>query len=1505
MNLLHRFPSAGRKLVSVAAFLFLLLNATVGEAHYCGPPIIRCHPGDIITYYIISDRAEEGVSGYSVFGQTDPSVASVVHYTPLGRIFGMFVMKAHQVGTAQFSFFWNFPDHNANGFCLVEVRVSNVGSTTAGNHPWSTYVGDPVNAYTGELVTQEQPDLFLGGPMPLYFSRYYASRLQADSLVNSRLGNNWSHNFEWRALVGMTNEAAVISPEGFVARFNKSGANWVLQSPKHLPFQLVTSGSNTIFGDPRDNRLYTFNTNGFLTKISDGKGNNHTLTYTNDTLIRVADGRGRQLTFEYVGPQLLRKVSDGIRSVGFQQQQSGNEFNLIRITNTLSQVTSHTYDNSKNVGSLLTGTTYPAGNSGYSQVYDSEGRVIQQTRGTNATKLFYNTNTFTTFVTNAAGNLSTYRHSGNGHLLSLSDSAGESILLSTNAQGRRKSVTDRTGSTLGIAYDLASGQPSFITNADGTITAFTYTNRVVNGIRFYELASVRNPDGTTEQFAYTATGNLKEVRDRAGKVSRMSYNAFGQPLSITNAIGGVITMTYNADGTMATQADPESGMIRFGHDALRRATNGVASDGRMIRLKFDHGDRITSITDERANTTHFGFDLNDRLVAVTNNLGKVTRYNYDGLDRTTNITDRLGHPISFGFDALNQLTAVTNRNGNRMQLNYDPRQRISSIIDPGSRTWAFGYNDEDAMTSFTTPLAAKTSVRRDKMGFVSVVTNAMAATTKFNRDVMHRVTAVTNPVARVDSFRYDARGLMTNTITPVIGTARAQFNDLGLPTRIIDHRNNSWLFNYSAHGRLTKSIDPLNRTNQIFYDTRGRARRLIYADGSTQTNTYDAAGNLIGLGFSGAPATTFSYDALNRLTNTANLALSYDAEDRLTNTVSSGISFGAAYDAGGRLTNVTYKGGLFSVGYSYDSRDRLVRVRDTLANAQIDFFYDAAGRLTNVVRANGVNGVYGYDAVGNTKRIREGAFMDLKYSYNLAGALASLDSTAPLSAAPVTPQTNAFTYNAAQQISNAGYAYDARGRATASPGRTYAWNTTSKLTRAGTITNAYNGAGNLLTRGTSSGSTRYHYNHAINRTPIMAEQNTATSQFLRYYVWTPSGSLLYMINANGNVVSYYHFDRAGSTLALTSSAGTVTDAYSYTPYGVPVGRTGTSSQPFTFLGRHGVRWDSAARIYHMRARFYEPVTARFLSRDPLWPRFSDPMSLDPYNYAANNPLQYIDPTGTRPEGDLSAPSPVSVVGREMIDAAPGGRNLDSLLDLAKLPDKPSSSGSPMNLNIGRTGALVLIDGRRSPSSTSGVDDIPISMIDRLETIRDGNAAIYGSDAVAGVVNVITKKTDSEFNNWNINAGYRYEPKLTVGLNYTAASDPPPAATQPQPTRVNSQVMLYQLVPEMTAVAAYGASLQRLRGLGGSQGYQLLQAISMYSMFPSFLPPRGVAFVNGQYVHTKPQDLLYAVHMKRDFYDFLDYYEITPAEVYRYFISSLALGGSGGIFNNLMAREQNF
>jgi RHS repeat-associated protein len=269
---------------------------------------------------------------------------------------------------------------------------------------------------------------------------------------------------------------------------------------------------------------------------------------------------------------------------------------------------------------------------------------------------------------------------------------------------------------------------------------------------------------------------------------------------------------------------------------------------------------------------------------------------------------------------------------------------------------------------------------------------------------------------------------------------------------------------------------------------------------------------------------------------------------------------------------------------------------------------------------------YGLDEAGRLTGIDYDEGHRLTYAYDPTGNMLSQAGSTPLRSDSA---DGAYTYDAACQLSNDGYAYDLRGREISAPGKTFAYDGAGRLTSVSaggsTVTFTYNGLGDLRTRTANGATTHYYHNYALGLNPIVAEQEAGA--YKRFYVYTPGGSLLYSIDPATGQVRFYHFDRVGSTLFLTDGAGAVSDAYAYDPYGNLLGHTGTSDQPFTYVGRYGVRWEPVGALYDMRARAYDPATARFLSRDPVWPDLTDPRSLNPYQYAYQNPLRYIDPRG--------------------------------------------------------------------------------------------------------------------------------------------------------------------------------------------------------------------------------------------------------------------------------------
>jgi iron complex outermembrane recepter protein len=137
--------------------------------------------------------------------------------------------------------------------------------------------------------------------------------------------------------------------------------------------------------------------------------------------------------------------------------------------------------------------------------------------------------------------------------------------------------------------------------------------------------------------------------------------------------------------------------------------------------------------------------------------------------------------------------------------------------------------------------------------------------------------------------------------------------------------------------------------------------------------------------------------------------------------------------------------------------------------------------------------------------------------------------------------------------------------------------------------------------------------------------------------------------------------------------------------------------------------------------------------------------------------------------DLTTPAPVTVVTREQLEASGRVTIGDFLQTMPEQGNAPNFQLNTGGINYGADGTtrinlrslgiqrtLVLINGRRAVAGGLGasaavdLNTIPTAAIERVEVLKDGASAVYGSDAIAGVVNVITRK---RYNGTEVGAQY--------------------------------------------------------------------------------------------------------------------------------------------------------
>jgi RHS repeat-associated protein len=175
--------------------------------------------------------------------------------------------------------------------------------------------------------------------------------------------------------------------------------------------------------------------------------------------------------------------------------------------------------------------------------------------------------------------------------------------------------------------------------------------------------------------------------------------------------------------------------------------------------------------------------------------------------------------------------------------------------------------------------------------------------------------------------------------------------------------------------------------------------------------------------------------------------------------------------------------------------------------------------------------------------------------------------------------------------------YDAYGDAIWTGGKTYAYNSWLKLVsmNGGQVALRYDGLGELAAKTSGGVTTQYLVDDlsptgypqvveelvggAVTRTYTYGYERISQSQTLKN-AWTPS---------------FYIYDGQGTVRMLANLAGVVTDAYEYDAFGNLLAQTGTTPNVYLYRGE---RYDADLSLYYLRARWYNPVTNRFLSRDP-------------------------------------------------------------------------------------------------------------------------------------------------------------------------------------------------------------------------------------------------------------------------------------------------------------------
>jgi RHS repeat-associated protein len=812
-------------------------------------------------------------------------------------------------------------------------------------------------------------------------------------------------------------------------------------------------------------------------------------------------------------------------------------------------------------------------------------------------------------VIDANGNTTYYTYNAIHQLLTVKNPEGDTISFTyaSDNSSRIAGQTDQMGRQYGFTW-LTNG--ATVTDPKGIQTTVMSTSDE-------ETLVVRG--GTTlSQYGYDQYDNKQETIDANNEVWLTYFDANGNVTKTVDPLGDTVTTTYNSFNEPLTITDENQ----------VQTTNTYDSNGNLTQVSTP----LNGTSPQVYRTTSYAYDPNhpSDLITVTDPDGKVTHYTYDAYGNRASMADPNGDLTTYAYDAAGRKTSSVAPKGNCAGCN------------PVTFTTSYSYDNENHLLSTTDPLGHQTLNTYYPGGKLHTTTDPAGNTTSYAYDGDEELHTVTRPDSTVLTTNYDANGNVSSEVNGLgnqVAYTYDNFDHVATKTFTDGTGNRVTTFTDDPLGHPLTAVDPGNRTTTYNYDAAERLTQISYSDGTTPNVgfTYYNNGKRASM-VDGSGVTTYTYDSLDRLTS-------------VTNGASVQIQYG--YNLRGLVTTLTYPGSTGVVTKVYDDSDRLTSVQDWLGR-QTTYGYDPDSNMTLATFPNGTKSVQGFNNGDQLTSISDqttggSVLMSFTYGRDNDGLLGSSTTTGvPGSNETYTP------YNSLLHLTTVNgstvYGYDASDAIVQMPGgKTLSYgNSADELSSSAvggtTTTYTFDGLGNRITKKTGNttttysydmasrltavGSTSYHYNGDGLRTSKVAGSTTTQETFdpltgdllqdgTTSYVFGRSNLPVEQV---GSTRTYYYFgDQLGSTRGLVDSSGSVKATFTYDAYGSLTGSSGNITTPFEYAGQY---LDSETGFYYLRARYYDPATGQFTSRDPL-----AAVTSEPYAYVNDDPLNGTDPTG--------------------------------------------------------------------------------------------------------------------------------------------------------------------------------------------------------------------------------------------------------------------------------------
>ncbi len=934
--------------------------------------------------------------------------------------------------------------------------------------------------------------------------------------------------------------------------------------------------------------------------------------------------------------------------------------------------------------------------------FSAGGQLLSITdRNGNAQVLSYSSGNLTS-VADTVGRTFTFTYDGNHRLLSITDPANRAVQYSYDANGNLSQYQDALGGKITYSYDSA-----------------------------HRITAASDARGVTYvQNTYDTQGRVVTQKNGRGFPTNFAYNTpVAGTTTITDALANTTEHIYDGHMRLVQIADAQSGTTTSTYDTQNRRTSVKRADGNTTSFTYDPNGNLTSITDPLSNTWTFVYAAQNNILSSKSPRGKVTSFGYEGSGNVTSVKDALGNSTVLTYDSFGEITSVQNAAGNSWSYSYDGNGNLVQTTNPAGKATRFSYDAISRLTSVTDANGHTSSTMYDLLSRPIKRTNARGNTIQYAYDVVGNLIQLTNANGKPTGYQYDEDNNLI-AVTDALSHTTTYFYDADdNRTSLKNARGNTTAYAYDSLNRRTKVTDPLGLSRTVTYAAVGDILSLIDASGKTQSFTYDPLGRRLSSAYSDGTSVSYTYDAdgnrISMVDSHGTTTYTYDDTNRLATVIDpSGRMVKYTYNSIGRRSTLTYPDGRV-LNYMYDVNARLSQVMDW-AGRSSTYAYDDGGNLVQLQYGNGVSTQYARDAGNRLTSVLNsspaGPLSHFSYVLDAIGNRTQMTDLAGGIFNYSYDDLNRLIAWASPSGQFTTYSYDAVGNRTVVAGAFGAtvstYDAADELLSSGLMTFTYDGNGNRVTKNASGTLTVYTYDSRNLLTSVSTSGTTETwrndGDDTRVAMTTAAGTVQYAndVTASNHAVlaemapsgvtdyqyglsllsasspsfdRFYQTDALRSTTTVTDASATLKANYSYDPWGKMLNPIdplrGTNAYKFA-----GQAIDAFGLSYNNH-RVYDSQTGTFLSRDPFPGFASIPVSENGYAYAADNPVNLVDPSGFASEPVSSDENPTLIVNDALALVQPSPSN--SPLNLVLTPSLDSADVDFQGDSLGGTGAYIV------------------------------------------------------------------------------------------------------------------------------------------------------------------------------------------------------------------------